>query len=235
MEQAMFSGEERNPDPEISRVTVIVEDVETDVETRTCARRGCLARPDDDSEFCPGHAEDQRRYNAQYMSRKRDEWRAAGKCTRCGGKRTGSRETCLKCRVELGRLDVETDVENHAERVAARLVAARDEHDGFLRKRFKGGKRGAPGIDEQDEFERKIVEQAIERYVVACKWLSSAEGKRSPKEDREQARLAALGQLALAVRAADEILDRNRYVEKRDKAQQRKLVATAREIAKSGR
>lgn len=227
-------------DSGISYASLFVEGVNSDV--KTCSRRGCpkpangLLSPD----LCDDHHEDQKRYQRECMARKREQWDADGMCTRCGGKRSKTGVHCVRCKVSLGRLaGVKNDVKNPAR-------SSRDyvETDGYARSRGHGrAKRGAPSLDDQDEFERRIVDTGVRRYLDACKYLASDAGKALAPADREAARMAAFGQLALATRAADDILDRNRYGAKLAKQEQkargdryrRDITATAREIAKTGR
>lgn len=237
-------------EPCTSHVSILDEDVKSHGENRAsrqqqgiCVRSGCRRSAGDASDFCDEHHGAQLRYHREYMQRRRLEWRRAGLCTECGGNRKVDSKWCARCLIRHGKLAVKSHGENkRTERVAARIEVSRSESDGFLRKRFKGGKRGAPGIDEQDEFERRIVESAVKRYLDGAAFLSSDQGKALSQVERESARVSALGQLALAVRAAEDILERNRYTrrlakerERRDAERQRSLARTAREFAKSGR
>lgn len=226
--------EQGNQALEITRGTVETgTDDEVNNDVNKCARRGCTLAPKDDANYCDEHHEDQKRRQRECMARKREQWGADGKCPSCGGNR-GAARLCARCAASAGRLGVNNRVNNHAERIKARTVVSRSESDGFQRTRYHGGKKGAPSIDAQDEFERKIIKRGIERYLDACTWLAG-DGKTASKDERDAARLAALGQLDLATRAADDILDRNRYQQKRDAAHQRAIAARGREIVKSGR
>lgn len=236
-----------------SHASVFVEGVSQRVEKQqigTCVRRGCNDDCADDSDYCAPHRDEQRDYNAEHMRRKRAEWDAADACMRCGSPRRkkGSRE-CVACLLKRGKLGVSQRVENKGDRLTSRLIPWENSPHNAGRLRLRGGKRGAPGIDEQDEFERKIVQAGIERYLKACEFLTSADGKAMLPADRDAARMAALGQLALASRAADDILDRNRYGQRlaraddrrtkdryeRDAKNQARLARLAAEFAKTGR
>jgi len=85
--------------------------------------------------------------------------------------------------------------------------------------RLRGGKRGAPSIDDCDDFDRKILDTGIERYREGVAYLASPEGKALTDADRDAARMAALGQLTLALRAGEEIVERHRYHKRRDAEQ----------------
>jgi len=216
--------------------SVTVGSVEQHVENRECRRRGCHDAPLDDSEFCQAHADAQRRYNAAHMARKRQRWAREKRCTNCGApRRKPGSMWCIRCVVRDSRIKL-ASVDRHVENRTSRDYV---ETDGYARTRFHGqAKRGAPGIDEQDAFERRIIKQCIanlQRYLDTAEWLTTAEGKQTPTSDRNETRMAALGQLSLAVRAGDDVLERNRYEQKRDQERQRKLARTAREIAKTGR
>jgi hypothetical protein len=178
------------------------------------------------------------------MARKRE--RLPEMCSHClKRKRHQGGALCVGCLATGGRLVVNKFVNKRG----PRLVTEVDAHDGFTRTRYRGGKRGAPGIDEQDEFERRIVRDSVKRYLDASDYLSSPDGKALPRAEREAVRAAGLGQLNLAARAADDILERNRWGkrvaaeaakreaerEKKHERKQRELAKLAGEFAKSGR
>lgn len=232
----------------MSRVSVISdEEVTTDGNTYyerkaegRCVYPGCPRQASDESVLCPEHRDDARARTRKSQKRIRAERRAADLCPRCGEKAKGD-YMCVRCKVKYGRTKrARTGGDDNREhnRIADRLIPWENSPHNAGRLRLRGGKRGAPNIDAQDEFERKIVKTAIARYAEACDMLASDDGKAMLPRDRDAARMAALGQLALAVRAAEDILDRNRYEQKLQKAKYDRsagLSRTAREIAKSGR
>lgn len=128
-------------------------------------------------------------------------------CTRCGRK-SPDRVECLVCLARRGELPIEsrpppdrTLNQTRTDRVV--------EADGYERKRFVGqARRGAPSRETEDRWDlqsaKTSIERAFEGYAVAGDMengLSDA--------DRTEARKAARGHLALAVRFGEEILERN--------------------------
>lgn len=249
-----------NPGLEISCVTVTalsgVDDSVDSYDERKasgrCTYYGCPEPAADDCLLCPAHRDEQRARNRSYAAGLRAKRRKNKLCTWCGAPipsrllPPGSAKTasCVACRLARGRAarGVDKSVDRHSALLASRTEHVADATDGYARKRFRGGKRGAPSRDESDAFERKIIADAVRRYLDACTYLVSEGSAGMAPSEREAARMAALGQLDLAVRAADEILDRNRYAqrkqaaaEKRERQRDRELRARAREIVKSGR
>ncbi len=227
-----------------SHATVLVGDVNENVENRECSRRGCSDPAADDSELCESHADDQRRYQREYMARQRKAWDDAKRCNRCGAERRAQNSHwCAGCLITTGKAPRPVVKQNVENRVSRDYV----EVDGYARTRGHGqGKRGAPSIDDCDDFDRKVMDDGMRRYRDGMEYLASEAGKALCRADRDKARMAALGQLDLALRAGEEITERHRYRDKLAKAEQRKtddrikererkLAGLAREIAKSGR
>lgn len=198
-----------------------------------CTYPGCPSDAADDNTLCPTHRDEKRERDRESQNARRAERRAAGLCPRCGDVET-SDYMCPACRVRYGRTARARrgGDSNREGKSRDHLIEA----DGYQRQRYYGrAKKGAPSLDEQDEFERRIIRASIERYLKASDFLSSAAARELPKDERAAMRLEALSQLSLATRAADDVLDRHRFAEKKLAAQQRSLAQTAAKIAKSGR
>lgn len=195
-----------------------------------CPEEACV-----DSVLCEGHRADKRNRTRRSQNALRKARRRAGLCPRCG-ERAGEDYMCSVCRVRYARIRRGGDGKREDNSTDRTTRTSAGESDGYARTRFHGqARKGAPGIDEQDQFERKIVDSAVRRYLAASEWLASPQGKQASREERDATRMEALHQLELATKAADDILERNRYQQKRERVQQAKLSKTAREIAKSGR
>lgn len=228
----------------VAEVALVDENVEN---ARRCTKRGCVSPAEEDSELCPDHHARDNASKRRYAKRRRKEAEAKGLCSRCWRyKAVKGARNCPSCMIEVGGIKrrlVDRNVENRRPSTSRDYV----EVDGYARTRGHGqGKRGAPSIDDCDDFDRKVMDQGMQRYRDGMAYLATEEGKALPRLDREAARMAALGQLDLALRAGDEITARHKLHDKRAKAEgkrvedrtrdrERRLAGLAREIAKSGR
>lgn len=186
-----------------------------------CVRKRCPLEAADDSDYCPGHRDEQRDYNREYMARVRAYRLKQKLCTWCGDKlpksefpKPGAKTaSCKACRIRRDRMTtggVKASVENRRERVAARIVDVVDSSDGYARTRMKGGKRGAPKAAQTDSADlqdlRLYVEKASQGLVLAA----SEEVQSLPRIQRDEAKNAAMAWVSLLVRAGVEMLKRKR-------------------------
>lgn len=181
-------------------------------QTGVCVRKRCGAPAADGSDYCARHAEHQRQYNASYMARRRAERLRKKLCTFCGarlarrdwpspGDRTAS---CPACRIKRDRMKtagVKSSVENRTERIAARVEEVLDATDGYARKRFRGGKRGAPKAEQLDEADLRDLRLYVEKAAAGLALANSDEVQALPRIQRDEAKHAAMSWVALLVRA----------------------------------
>lgn len=191
------------------------EDHDSQLENRACKRRGCRARPLDDSEFCRPHDEAQKRYNREYDQRRRERWEAEGKCTRCGAdQRKRDSMWCAACLIRLGKVrksDLKQQLENRAQRIAERLIPWENSPQNEGRLRLRGGKRGAPSGETVDEADISDLRIYIEKASQGLSLANSDEVQAMPRIQRDEAKQAAMAWVALLVRAGLVMLKRKRY------------------------
>jgi hypothetical protein len=195
-------------------------DHKVQLEIRECSRRGCKKPALDDSELCRKHEDDQRRYNREYDARRRAEYEAAKQCTRCGAKeRKPGSKWCPGCVIKLDRMrrrtrgaDHKVQLENtKSARVAARLIAWENSPQNEGRMRMRGGKRGAPSLEDRDRRDLSQVQESLARYGAALDEAYSSEVRQLSKLAQERARREAHAKLALAVRLGMEALQTYGY------------------------
>src|SRR5690606_15861913 len=194
-----------------------------DLDHRLCARRGCKTAALDDSDYCARHDADIRRYKRDYDKRRRAKWAAENRCMRCGAKeRKPGRPWCPACVIRLDtmrrRCDHTRDLDHltpwrdtHAARIAARMVSVVDSKDGYARTRLKGGKRGAPSMEERDRMDLQHIRLVLADYERALAEAYAPEISALSREQQAAARRAAHAGLALAVRLGMECLVKYGY------------------------
>lgn len=194
------------------------EDHTLDLENRPCKRRGCKARPLDDAEFCARHDAADRRYKRDYDKRRRAEWAAAERCMRCGAKdRAKNRPWCPGCAIRLDRarkglkLDHTRDLENKRARIAKRLIAWQDSPHNEGRVRLRGGKKGAPSMEERDRQDLRHLRLVLDDYEEALNRAYAPDVLELHRTVQERARASAHAGLALAVRLGMEALQTYGY------------------------
>lgn len=194
--------------------------VKAPVEIRRCTRRGCKRGALEDSEFCRKHEDDQRRYNREYMARRRAEWDAENRCTNCGAeKRKPGSKWCSACLIRYTnpkKSSVKSYVEINAggtrrSRVAAATLV-RFETDGFKRSRYLGRqKRGAPSLEDRDRRDHADIQRVLARYGELLDEAYGPEYRVMSRVQQEATRRAAHAGLALVVRLGMEALAQYGY------------------------
>lgn len=192
--------------------TITVEGVSSDVESRRCARRGCRSPAAEDSERCARCDEKQRRYQRDYMARKRQEWDAAELCTRCGGNRAPRSKWCTGCLIATGRVHLEdrkSHVESRRDRIRARIVRGVDG-----RRRYHGqGKRGAPSVDQVDSVDLRHARRDFDHGVEGLAYFRSETVALMPRLQREDVKQAAVAKLVETARRLLDVAKRHGHEE----------------------
>lgn len=200
-----------------------VPDHTSDLDHRMCSRRGCKTAALDDAEYCGKHDADIRRYKRDYDKRRRAEWKAAKRCMRCGAKeRKPGRPWCPACAIRLDAMRKKSDHtsdldhltpwrDTHAARVAARMTSVVDSADGYARQRMKGGKRGAPSMEDRDRQDLMHIRLILADYEQALAEAYAPDVRELSRDAQRSARSAAHAGLALAVRLGMEALVRYGY------------------------
>lgn len=195
-------------------LSVVAESVSQGVEIRRCCRRGCTAPALDDAERCGPHERKQRQYNAAYMSRRRAAWKRAKRCPGCGAaKLRPGFKRCSACVTKARKRlpeSVKRSVENKkAERIAARMIAWVNSPTNEGRERMRGGERGRPSIEAENQLD---VDQIREDLAVAVDALADAGAeyqKLVPPIQRDNTRRAAAARFLLVAKWALSIAKRN--------------------------
>jgi hypothetical protein len=193
-----------------------------DLDHRICTRRGCRRTALDDADYCAKHDADVRRYKRDYDRRRRAEWEAAKRCMRCGAKeRKKGRPWCPGCAIRLdgmrGRAPIDHTVDldhrpSRSERISRRLIPWTNSPTNAGRvDRLRGGKRGAPSLEDRDRRDLADIQRILVRYEQALDEAYSAEVAAMPPIQQRSARDAAHAGLALAVRLGMEALVRYGY------------------------
>lgn len=192
------------------------DNVKTHVENRadkqaagTCVRK-CCGKPAEDGDYCARHEKLQRKYDREYKQRRRAEAAAAGKCGQCaiGVVKQGS-TWCAACLIRNDRLrksNVHLHVENRSARIAKRLIPWQDSPQNEGRTRMRGGKRGAPTMEDRDRRDLDDIERILVRYRLALDEAYSDDTRILSKVQQASTRRAAHAGLALAVRLGMEAL-----------------------------
>lgn len=176
-----------------------------------CVRRSCADLADEESDYCAQHAEAQRRYQADYMARRRAGWVAAGQCGECGRDRKRGSRLCPRCLARRGKSSrqvVKSHVENKRDRITARLIPWKDSPTNANRVRLRGGDRGrrpVADIDAEDLAEAvKLLETGRKELAVYHR-----DAEQLPRVQRAEWRAAALSWVERAERWLAEVLVRN--------------------------
>lgn len=196
--------------------TVLVEGVSGHVEIRRCDRRGCQRAAADDSEKCAKHAEDQRRYQREYMARQRETWEKKRRCTRCGGKRAPKSKWCGGCLVKNERVHhsaVKSHVENRRDRIRARLIPWENSPQNAGRVRLRGGKRGAPSVEQLDGVDLRYARRDFDHGVEGLAYFRTPEVQSMGGMQRDDVKREALAKLAEARGWINDILRRHKHEE----------------------
>lgn len=191
------------------------EDRTPDLDHRTCTRKGCKRRALDDAEYCARHDADIRRYKRDYDKRRRAEWDTAKRCMRCGAaERKKGRPWCPACAIRLDQMrkglksDHTSDLDHQSkkERIAKRLIAWTDSPQNEGRVRLRGGKRGAPSLEDRDRQDLRHIQLVLADYEEALNQAYGAEYERMSRAQQDSTRRAAHAGLALAVRLGMEAI-----------------------------
>lgn len=213
----------QNPSQEISSATLVSDEyVEKHVETRAdkqaqgkCVRKACRARAEDGSDYCKRHGRLQRAYQRAWIKRQREQWEAEERCTRCGAdeRKPGSKwcAVCLIRHPKARKRHVDSHVENRRSRVARRLIPWSNSPHNEGRMRMRGGKRGAPSLEELDRRDLDDIRMVLADYEAALGEAYAPEVRELTRDAQRSARAAAHAGLALAVRLGMEALVRNGY------------------------
>jgi hypothetical protein len=180
-------------------------DTLTDYERRKLSNRctypGCDAELADRQ--CAEHGDRERVRKRLWIAAKREEWRAAKRCTRCGGPRkAGSKWGCAGCIVDLlGFVDVDVD--------KSARVAAATAIDADNRTRYHGqARRGPPSkasLNAQD-FDDAV--RLAVRAKAECEYASGPEVSELPRAQRDDERQKAIATLRRVVRHELVVLSR---------------------------
>jgi hypothetical protein len=178
-----------------------------------CTRRGCKAMAAPDSGMCETCGPVQRARVRSADKTRRDAARDAGQCRDCGAKSDTCR--CVDCQIRFGRVAKRTlarlivDSERKANHPALVTTIERDGRypSGRIRTRYRGGqgRRGAPSRAAIDAADVALALACLRRAHEKLEQLCNVADKR----ERTAARAEAMGQVALAGRMIDEVLDRS--------------------------
>jgi hypothetical protein len=180
-------------------------------ESGRCTREGC-PREAGDSNLCDQCGQVVRAQNRQAVAARRERRRDAGRCRECGAKADGCR--CVDCQIKLGVIAKSALARILADghRVVTRQTLAttieKDPRypDGRTRTRYRGGqgRRGAPDrlrvLAADLDLTIASLRRAREKLDEACGLTD--------KRERKAKEAAAMGQVALAGRMIDEVMDR---------------------------
>lgn len=188
----------------------LVEGVNSDV--NKCDRCDKPADGEASPDLCTEHRKDQRRRQRESMQRKRDEWDAAGKCTRCGGVRFRDRKWCRMCLLGRGLVDpsvLNNDVNNGR---WAEVVEQSPDGVPRARRRFAGqGKRGRRSIESMDTEDLAEAFRDLSHGIDGMKHAASDEVQQKPKIQRDDVKDQALAKLVSAGRWIVEVIKRHGY------------------------
>jgi hypothetical protein len=179
-------------------------------EAGICTRAGCSKLAGEESNECPRHQRDSQKRRRRHRMKARRLWAKKRLCLRCGGKRAFGRKWCGRCLVREDRARTsagDKQRDNKDDRTTDVLEA-----DGYARSRYHGQSRR--GQQKRHQLDAQDIDEAIERLQRAKRGVllaAEAEEQQMPRVQRDEIRLAAMAQAALAGRFVEEILDRNNY------------------------
>lgn len=203
-----------------------------------CCYSGCNDPALDGSDYCAPHDAHERARSTKRQNRHRQKLADAGLCRDGCGRKVGKRHrpdgsivprrcgTCRRAHAKKLRDDREkarvTDasmgvtvsdhaVSDHAARIAARITSVVDSADGYARTRMKGGKRGAPSMEEQRRNDLIAMRRILASYEESFAVTYSQEVRDLSREQQAAARRASDAHLELAVRLGMEALVRYGY------------------------
>lgn len=194
-----------------ARAALRREDYQRRKGTGRCTREGC-PREADDSNLCDVCGPVVRAQNRQAVAARRERRRDEGRCRECGAKADGCR--CVDCQIKLGVVAksalARIIADGHRVVTRAPLVTTveRDGRypEGRVRTRYRGGqgRRGAPSRTAIDASDVALALACLRRAHEKLEQLCNVADKR----ERAAARADAMGQVALAGRMIDEVMDR---------------------------
>jgi hypothetical protein len=173
----------------------------------------------DDGGFCARHQRLTREYNRKYAKQTRAERRAAGLCAVCGSV-PSEKYRCLKCALRDGRITLD----GGGDGVEKQRVQGWDERpernrgatSGYTHRRYHGqARRGRQTIASLDDQDLTDALKRIEKARAGLAIARSEEAQQLPRIQREDAIRAALSQADHGIRFAEEVLERNRYRDKK--------------------
>ena len=180
---------------------------ETKKIAQICTYNRCTREPTDGSQLCVRHLAKQRKRDAKYKSKVRQERRDAGLCAFCAVKSDTYR--CRACAIEAGFVasmkSVQSSVDKQA-RIAARTVA---NADGDGRTRYRGQTRKGQQTHAQlNVQDLGWARENFEAFAAGVTILGSEEAKAWRREERAQVTAATGNQAERACRHIDDILER---------------------------
>lgn len=175
-------------------------------EAGICTR--CDAAAGEDSNECPTHQAEIKKYRRRYWLKARRIWTQKKLCLRCGDKRRKGSKWCEPCLIKAGRL--------RALALDQQLDQSRDrtveviERDGFTRKRYVGqSRRGKPSRKRLDEQDLRDARANVDRALEAYAYASSAEVAAMGLVQRKAIDDAATHVVARATRHLGDVLARH--------------------------
>lgn len=173
-----------------------------------CTRPGCERPLAPGSGLCARHLRKNRRAAARSLAARRSREREAGRCAEgCGRKSETYR--CMPCCIRLGRIPtvgVNRGVNNNPRQPGG---VWRDDVNGW--NRFRGrGKRGAPPAGANDEFDIRMIFDAIQKGTAQLAYARSPEVQQLGRITKQAELDCAAGYYAHAARGLDDLVDRLR-------------------------
>lgn len=179
---------------------------------RECAHHSCRRRAGKNSELCPKHEDALKRRKRDHGARRRALWASECRCMRCGAeKRKRGSRWCAACLIWLDKLrkpdqEQQRDSPSKRERIASRLIPWEGSPQNEGRLRLRGGKRGAPSMEDRDRRDLEDMQKGLVRYGELLDEAYGAETRDLSRVQQVQVRRAAHARLALVVRQGLEAL-----------------------------
>ena len=188
------------------------QDYQARKDSGRCVMEGCKSMAAEDADKCEVCGPRERERVRLAEKARRDRRRDAGRCFDCGAKSETCR--CVDCQIRFGlvakralaRIIVDSD--RKVTRPALVTTVERDGRypDGRIRTRYRGGqgRRGAPSRTAIDAADVALALASLRRAHEKLEQLCGIADKR----ERAAAKADAMGQVALAGRMIDEVLER---------------------------
>lgn len=190
-------------------------------ERGVCTYPGCSDRAREDAGTCEKHGERDAKRKRRSRRRRRKLAKillarriAKKQCKRCGGKRLSGEDHCAKCLLAVGEIEKKARLACHKTRdKKSDRIEINTSIDKDGRSRYRGqGRRGRQSVAAIDATDLAYAADALKRGTDGLAYAGSPTVAALPRIQRDDLKLASLGEVQLAYRFLGDVLARHRVI-----------------------